>query len=311
MKKAGICILSGAVIAILGAGLFTYPTLRGATGYHSDWLNVGFSPYDEWQIADDTEEFHSAEYAVSSLEPEPARIKSWDGCRYLSAEIAHAELVLNGGADWGITLSGISEDELEFQNDDGHTYLRIDGDALSDSVTKRIVTLTIPDYLKEAQLNTVVGSISIRDLKIDTLTAYNIGDILLEDVQSESCGLSCDSGDITLTDTTAAWLNAQTNAGSIDIQDSAFQSTTLSADTGNIRFSGNPGDFSFYTDTGSVDLSIDGTRNDYLISAETSVGSITAFGVRINGTDTSFGSDNARYSGSIETDIGSITVSDE
>ena len=182
---------------------------------------------------------------------------------------------------------------------------------MSDSVTKRIVTLTIPDYLKEAQLNTVVGSISIRDLKIDTLTAYNIGDILLEDVQSESCGLSCDSGDITLTDTTAAWLNAQTNAGSIDIQDSAFQSTTLSADTGNIRFSGNPGDFSFYTDTGSVDLSIDGTRNDYLISAETSVGSITAFGVRINGTDTSFGSDNARYSGSIETDIGSITVSDE
>ena len=58
-------------------------------------------------------------------------------------------------------------------------------------------------------------------------------------------------------------------------------------------------------------ITIDGTRNDYLISAETSVGSITAFGVRINGTDASFGSDNARYSGSIETDIGSITVSDE
>ena len=311
MKKTGICILSGAVIAILGAGLFTYTTLRGATGYHSDWLNVGFSPYDEWQVADSIEEAPSAEYAVSSLEPEPASIKSWDGCRYLSVEIDHAELVLNGGADWGITLSGISEDELEFQNDDGHTYLRIDGDASSDSVTKRIVTLTIPDSLKEAQLSTDVGSISIRDLKVDTLTACNIGDILLENVQSESCDLSCDSGNITLTDTTAARLNAQTDTGSIEVSDSSFQSSELNAGTGNIRFSGVPGDFSFYTDTGSVDLSLDGTRDDYLISAETSVGSIAAFGVRINGTDASFGSDNARYSGSIETDIGNITISDE
>ena len=309
MKKTGICILSGAVIAILGAGLFTYTTLRGATGYHSDWLNVGFSPYDEWQIADSIEEAPSAEYAVSSLEPEPARIKSWDGCRYLSVELDNAELELVEGDDWEVALSGISEDELGFYEDGDHTTLSVY--SYSDGSATRTVTMTIPSYLQEVTVNAGFGSISIRDLKIDTLTAYNIGNILLEDVQSESCDLSCDSGDITLTDTTAAWLNAQTDAGSIDIQNSAFQSTTLSADTGNIRFSGNPGDFSFYTDTGSVDLSIDGTRDDYLISAETSVGSITAFGVRINGTDASFGSDNARYSGSIETDIGNITISDE
>ncbi len=313
MNKSLISILSGTVIGILGAGLFTYTALRGATGYHSEQFDISISgivfrdPYTITAEPETTEE--SVVYLTSEPETRENALASWSGSDSIEINTETANITLQSGENWNIKTEGMTDAGLDFSYGDNYTMLYQYQSGETDS--QPAITITIPYGidLETVSVSSETGNIHLADLNMEQININgNAGSITAENLNAGELTADMDYGDISLSNSYADHLSLKTSAGNITVQDSSFTESELSTQAGKIEFSGIPGDFTMETDVGNIQLTLIENLSDYWISAQSTVGTIHMFGNKVASPLTS-GSDSAGNTGSLYTRVGNIDIS--
>jgi hypothetical protein len=290
----------GAVLLIIGGGIFMTTYLRGATGYHSKWITIGISESDS-PLSD----LHQTTTNYSFSDEEIAGLQAV----YILSDCAEIT-VSTGSGNGQVQFSGLEDADYYFEN--GELHINASGNW---TTTSGRIDLLLPEEVSLSQIivETDVGSIHcsrLSGLGFGRFTTQ-VGDIELRELDAEQLELTDDCGDIDLETVECGSLTADNNLGDIDL-DGDFGSLTLTLAMGDCEVDGRTGSFTIQNDMGNVEMELTDAADDYDLDITNDCGSIRVtdqvMDQKTSGGSLQCGSSKAPYTGTVTCGMGSVEI---
>lgn len=176
--------------------------------------------------------------------------------------------------------------------------------------------ITLPETVKKVKVNNTVGSVDIKRLDLQDLDLrVSVGEIIINDLSSNSVDISSSTGSIEIYKSTIGG-RVSTSTGSVDIIDGKIMSSSeISTTIGSLKVNADfedGGTYQFNSKTGSIELYL---SSDFSFKVDARVG-LGSIDVDLAMDDSS--SNKGEYKGSrnggrasiyVKTDIGSVEIS--
>ncbi len=226
-----------------------------------------------WEDRSGREEYVSREY-------------SYDDVEALSVENYVGELVIRSGSEFKVETYRVDADTV-CENENGTLTIVQKSDweswlGIFDESPRIVVTVPEGYELTRAEIENKAGSMTITGLSAEELTVRSgAGEVILEEISagyfSLYTGAGKTTGDQVLSDET----KIQGGAGELRFTDCRLGNLQLESGVGKTTISGEiPGSSTVRCGVGETSLQINGKREEYRLSVQSSIGS-----VKVNGED--------------------------
>lgn len=320
MKKGTKAILITATVMILTGGIMSIICLAMGAVWEDRWPGRrSRTDYAEAQI-----QAPEAVERPDGLEPGSGsdgdtRWWSWNG-----EEIFNLNLSVDVGEMYVQSGDGF---RVDVENPSGGFRCEVEGTTLvvdesglpwnavlSDKRT--VIWVTVPEGMEfeKVECKAGVGSIMVEDrieadsVKIDVDAGSFSGEMVEALTKMD---IDVDAGWAELSGSCMGRLSVNVDAGSATLQDFDGMAAEFDADAGGIVYAGTlQGDWKADCDVGSIELQLEGQATDYNYRVENDMGSVELDGRGFSALSDKSSVDNgAAYTGHIDCDMGSVTVS--
>ncbi len=335
MKKSLISILCGVVILVIGIALFLTTYLQGATGYHSDYFNIGLDEHDHFgafyttdhgtyttsaearpsqdeQPPYDHEEIHTeiavSDSAAPTTEWDLADMDSFDNLS-LNIDRADVKILTTASGAGKVTFKRLPNVSCYVSSDTlcVETY---DTPEWNNSSNNPKVEITLPSdlFLENLSAYLAMGSFSCGGLEMyDADISTDFGTITLKNIKASVMNVTSHCGEIDLEKLECEDLTAFADLGNLEV-DGTFGSAYLSVSMGNCEFEGSVGDFTVSNDMGNIEMEITGDSSDHYIDITNDMGEIQVDGKMIRGNSYQCGDSDAPYYGTVQSSMGNVEI---
>lgn len=327
MKKSLISILCGIIILVIGIGLFLTTYLQGATGFHSDFFNIGFDGYDHFGLlytdrnhktstsaveADIAQEYVSSSTSSKNGAPTTEwNLADMDDFSDISLNVdcADVKITTTSNSSGKVTFKKLSEASCFVSY--GTLYI----DAYStntweESVNGQKIEIVLP---KDTKLNNLYADLNIGDFSCSGMEIFNadistdLGEITLKNMQADVLNVTSHCGEIDLEDIKCSDLTGGADLGDLEIKGS-IGTATLTISMGNCEFEGSIGDFTINNDMGNIEMEITKAPSNYYIDITNSMGEIQIDNQKTNNNSYQYGNTDAPYLGFIYSSMGNVEI---
>lgn len=266
----------------------------GSEQIHVGWDGIGISGWSSSYVTD------TAVVEDMALSP----------FTRVDVELSNGTVTVSSGETYGIRLSSGSR-KLQYSLEDG-TLKVWDEELMGVQFSERggSVEIFLPDgaELADADITNSLGSIELKNLSVETLTAEaDLGDITADGLRADSAALTAECGAVNLTSVEADELEADLSLGDMTATGLAITDRlTVTNDMGGVSLEGELGEkVSVTADMGDISVVSSRAEQWYGYELSTDMGEIT-----VNGQNRGTSASQKGGEGTMElhTDMGGITV---
>lgn len=334
MKKNLISILCGVIILVIGICLFLTTYLQGATGFHSDFVNIGFDEYHNFGVfhvdnhhgrTDSTLNELSSEVVVeeapwgteiASSSTSGAPTTEWnladmDSFNEISLNVNCADVKISTAANGSGKIIMKKLSDVSCYVADRTLYVEAhDTNSWGDSINGRKVEITLPASIQLDDLSAYLGmgDFSCSGLKMSTADiSTDLGEVTLKNMKADTLNVTSHCGKIDLEDIQCSNLTAGADLGDLDVKGTIGEAT-LTISMGNCEFEGTIGDFTINNDMGNIEMEITGDSSDYYIDVTNDMGEIQVHNQKTNGSSCQYGDPDAPHHGTVYSSMGNVEI---
>lgn len=266
----------------------------GSEQIHVGWDGIGLSGWSSSYVTD------TAVVEDMTLSP----------FTRVDVELSNGTVTVSSGETYGIRLSSGSR-KLQYSLENG--ILKVwDEELIGVQFSERggSVEIFLPDgaELADADITNSLGSIELKNLSVETLTAEaDLGDITADGLRADSAALTAECGAVNLTSVEADELEADLSLGDMTATGLAVTDRlTVTSDMGGVSLEGELGErVSVTADMGDISAVSSKAEQWYGYELSTDMGEIT-----VNGQNRGTSASQKGGEGTMElhTDMGGITV---
>lgn len=266
----------------------------GSEQIHVGWDGIGLSGWSSSYVTD------TAVVEDMALSP----------FTRVDVELSNGTVTVSSGEAYGIRLSSGSR-KLQYSLENG--ILKVwDEELIGVQFSERggSVEIFLPDgaELADADITNSLGSIELKNLSVETLTAEaDLGDITADGLRADSATLTAECGAVNLTSVEADELEADLSLGDMTATGLAVTDRlTVTSDMGGVSLEGELGErVSVTADMGDISAVSSRAEQWYGYELSTDMGEIT-----VNGQNRGTSASQKGGEGTMElhTDMGGITV---
>ena len=228
----------------------------------------------------------------------------------VDVELSNGTVTVSSGETYGIRLSSGSR-KLQYSLEDG-TLKVWDEELIGVQFSERggSVEIFLPDgaELADADITNSLGSIELKNLSVETLTAEaDLGDITADGLRADSAALTAECGAVNLTSVEADELEADLSLGDMTATGLAITDRlTVTNDMGGVSLEGELGEkVSVTADMGDISVVSSRAEQWYGYELSTDMGEITVNGQNRGASVSQKGGEGTME---LHTDMGGITV---
>ncbi len=333
MKKSTVTMLAvGAALVFIGGISSTIAYLNGAVGIHvrngllginlddlrpgTDHGAVAIVEEDEatyqWEDEKPADEKPAKEYFFFSA-PQTSLDTAELGDSFsnvvINSGVANVTIRPTNGSG-SLNAENIPEGSLGCSIENGTLYIKNQSKMLVNFDDTPQIELNLPSGTQTVTVNAGIGKVDISRIDVDTLEiSGGTGEISLGKVNADTLILKSGTGGIEAENFTCARLEADSGFGEIELNGSV-QHAEIQGGAGTLSFEGKiTKSFNISCGFGEVDLTLDGTPEDYYFSLAQTMGSITFSDAELPADANYAGTPGAPCSGELTCGLGTINIS--